>query len=91
MRLGRHGDGRQMSEHPMTRSAARILEEAMALPVSDRASVVYRLLTSLDGEPTANAQAVWRDELEKRARAAMSDDWPGEAWAAVRERVKPVQ
>ncbi len=73
----------------MTRNAGRILEEAMALPVSDRASVAYRLLSSLDGEPSADVQAAWREELEKRARAAMSDDWRGESWATVRERVKP--
>jgi putative addiction module component (TIGR02574 family) len=75
----------------MARSVAHILEEAMALPVSERASVAYRLLSSLDGEPAADAQAVWRDELEKRARAAMSDDWHGDSWATVRERVKPAR
>lgn len=47
----------------MTAAAARIAEEALALPVEDRADLADRLVQSLDVE----GGHVWRDQWEEEA------------------------
>ena len=47
----------------MTVAAARIAEEALALPVEDRADLADRLVQSLDVE----GGHVWRDQWEEEA------------------------
>jgi Putative addiction module component len=47
----------------MTVAAAKIAEEALALPVEDRADLADRLVQSLDTEK----DHVWRDQWEEEA------------------------
>jgi putative addiction module component (TIGR02574 family) len=48
---------------------ARIIEEeALALPLKERAKLVERLLESLDDLPEKEAEALWLDVSERRAR-----------------------
>jgi putative addiction module component (TIGR02574 family) len=45
-----------------------IQEEASALPVQERAKLIERLLESLDTLPELEAEALWLDVAERRAR-----------------------
>jgi len=45
-----------------------IEEEALALPVQERAKLVERLLESLELLPVQEAEALWLDVAERRAR-----------------------
>jgi hypothetical protein len=52
----------------MTRSAAEVLEAALALPEDQRATVAEKLLASLDGDVDADAETEWAAEIERRLR-----------------------
>ncbi len=49
-------------------NAATIEEEALALPLQERAKLVERLLDSLDNLPEQEAEVLWLDVAERRAR-----------------------
>ncbi len=48
--------------------ASTIEEEALALPVQERAKLIERLLDSLDTLPEQEAEMLWLDVAERRAR-----------------------
>jgi putative addiction module component (TIGR02574 family) len=50
----------------MQRSAAEVLEAALALSEDERAQVAERLVASLDGEMDPDAEAAWGAEIERR-------------------------
>jgi putative addiction module component (TIGR02574 family) len=50
----------------MARDAAQLLHEAMELPVEARAALADSLLDSLDSEIDADAENLWREEIERR-------------------------
>ncbi len=66
-----------------------LLTRALELEPQERARLASRLLASLHPERDDEAQAAWNDELVKRAQEARSDEWQGDEWSVVRERVKP--
>jgi putative addiction module component (TIGR02574 family) len=49
-------------------NASTIQEEALALPLQERARLVERLLESLDTLPETEAETLWLDTAERRAR-----------------------
>ena len=49
-------------------NASTIEEEALALPLQELAKLVERLLESLDNLPEREAEALWLDVAERRAR-----------------------
>jgi putative addiction module component (TIGR02574 family) len=49
-------------------SASTIQEEALALPLPEHAKLAERLLESLGTLPEAEAEALWLDVAERRAR-----------------------
>ena len=49
-------------------NASTIEEEALALPLQERAKLVERLLESLDSLPEGEAEALWLDVAARRAR-----------------------
>lgn len=58
---------------------ARVLEEALTLPVEDRAQVAHELLRSLE-QDDPDAAIAWTDEVRRRideveAGTAELDDW----------------
>lgn len=73
----------------MTVDADAILREALALPDKDRADVAARLLASLDtaADDEAAVATAWAEELDRRARRALSGQDVGEDWATVRGRL----
>jgi putative addiction module component (TIGR02574 family) len=50
----------------MQRSAAEVLEAALALPVDERAQLAEKLVASLDGDVDPDAEAAWGQEIERR-------------------------
>ena len=50
----------------MQRSAADVLEAALALPEDERAQLAEKLVASLDGETDPDAEAAWGEEIERR-------------------------
>ena len=72
----------------MSDQAEALLREALALPEEDRADVAAELLASLNApspDDPATVRTLWAQELERRARRALSGDAIGEDWSSVRE------
>ena len=69
-----------------------VLREALTLPSRERSEVVAKLLASLDDEASHDdldgVRAAWSEELEHRARLALSGEDPGEPWSVVRDRAQ---
>jgi putative addiction module component (TIGR02574 family) len=53
----------------MSKRGAQVLEDALALPPSERAEVVERLLASLDGPTDPRIDELWAREAEERLDA----------------------
>jgi putative addiction module component (TIGR02574 family) len=68
----------------MTERARKLLEDAMDLPVSERAELAADLLASLDGDPNVEVEAAWVAEIERRARQALANPDDDIAWEVVR-------
>ncbi len=49
-------------------NGSTIEEEALALPIEERARLVERLLDSLENLPEQDAETLWLDVAERRAR-----------------------
>ena len=48
--------------------AAEKIAEVLALPVQDRAFLAHQLIASLDNVVDADAEAHWRDTIDRRSR-----------------------
>lgn len=73
----------------MTKRARAVLNDALSLPVDERARVASELLASLDETPMEEAETVraaWALEIERRARRVLGGESIGESWDVVRER-----
>lgn len=71
----------------MTAEAEALLRAALALPDEDRADVAAELLASLDASALADpaqVRTLWSQELERRARRALSGE-SQENWSSVRQ------
>ena len=53
----------------MSKKGAELLEEALALPLAERAEIVDRLLASLETEPDRRIDELWAQEAEDRLDA----------------------
>jgi putative addiction module component (TIGR02574 family) len=72
----------------VTQRAQDLLREALLLPADERADVAAELLASLDDQEadTADVEAAWAIELEKRARRVLAGESAGTSWEDVRRR-----
>ena len=52
----------------MTDQAKKLLEEALKLPVRQRAGLVSSLIDSLEESDEADVEQAWTDEVHKRAQ-----------------------
>jgi putative addiction module component (TIGR02574 family) len=68
-------------------AAERVISEALALPVSDRAKVVHRLLESLESVPDDELDSTWLAELESRADQVENGQVTPVSWEAARESI----
>jgi putative addiction module component (TIGR02574 family) len=71
----------------MTERARKLLNDAMELPLPERAELAADLLASLDGEPDADVEAAWASEVEPRARDAHANPDDDVAWETVRDEL----
>ena len=72
----------------MSKTAQKVLDEALRLELSDRAELAAELLASLDGEPDDDVEAAWAAEIERRAARARSGEDAGRSWAEARDAAK---
>jgi putative addiction module component (TIGR02574 family) len=68
----------------MSERARKLLQEALELPVPDRAELAANLLASLDSEPDDEVEAAWAAEVERRAREALASPEDDVSWESIR-------
>jgi hypothetical protein len=80
------GARRDGKRYPWSTSdaARQIIEDALRLPLDERATVVAELIASIDGAPDADADEAWNAEIERRALRALRGESTGRDWASVR-------
>ena len=71
----------------MTRDVTELFREASELPEADRAELAGRLLETLHGEPDAEVEAAWAEEIERRVRQLDSGEVKTIPWEEVRARL----
>ena len=72
----------------MTKESRELLQQALRLPVQERAKLAVELIASVDGEADANAEAAWAKEIERRAENVLSGRSSGEPWEDVKARIE---
>jgi len=75
----------------MTPRAQELLQEALALPVDERADVAAQLIASLDeaaAEDPGEVEAAWAAEVERRARRVLAGESAGISWQDVRRQAE---
>ena len=68
----------------MTDQVKQLLEEALELPVRQRARLVSSLIESLDENDELDVEQAWIEEVHKRARALETAKVQGLTWAEAR-------
>jgi len=74
----------------MTDRAQAVLQEALTLPLDERADIAAELLASLDdaSEDATAVQSAWAKEIERRGRRVLAGESAGESWEDVRDRIE---
>jgi putative addiction module component (TIGR02574 family) len=67
----------------MSDEARHLIEQALNLPVQERAKVISELLASLDEGSDSDADAAWAAEIERRAERALRGESQGKDWDVV--------
>ena len=74
----------------MVNDTEALRREALALPDPERADLAAELLASLD-EPVDDdpdtLREMWREELDRRGKRALSPEAVGEDWDSLRRRL----
>jgi putative addiction module component (TIGR02574 family) len=68
-------------------SADLLRQEALALPVDERAALAKDLLLSLDGDAEAGAEQAWVDEIDRRAQAVANGTATLVTWDDAEQRI----
>jgi putative addiction module component (TIGR02574 family) len=73
----------------VTNAAEALLEQALTLPIEDRALLASGLLASLDSESPDEAEVdrLWSAETERRARQLESGEAKLVTWERLLERI----
>jgi len=71
----------------MKRDTAKILEEALKLPVEARAALAGSLLESLDEVVDENVEAAWADEIARRVDELNTGKAKTVPWTQARRRI----
>jgi putative addiction module component (TIGR02574 family) len=71
----------------MSRDAAQILRDALALPTEARAALINTLLDSLDSEVDPDAEQLWQKEILRRAKELDEGVVTALPWSEVRSRL----
>jgi hypothetical protein len=73
------------------KQADTLVDEALRLPVKDRAKIAAELLASLDEGPDDDVEAAWAEELGRRVERMRGGEAVFEDWATVRDRLRRKQ
>ncbi|NOY94432.1 MAG: addiction module protein [Deltaproteobacteria bacterium] len=65
-----------------------LLDQALGLPLNQRAQLAAALLRSLDGDPDGDVEAAWTAEIQKRVREIDAGTASLDHWPDVRERAR---
>lgn len=71
----------------MTHSTRALLDEALTLPLDERAKLAAELLESLH-EVESDVEAAWADEIQRRLAAARAGELESTDWRTVLDRVE---
>ena len=71
----------------MSSAAAKLLEEALKLPVEARAALAGSLLDSLDDTIDEDVEQAWALEIARRLEEVQSGKVRGVPWAEARRRI----
>ncbi len=71
----------------MSRDAAEVLKDALALPVEARAALIGPLVDSLDTEVDEDAEEAWREEIQRRLQEIDSGTTKLVQWDEARRRL----
>ena len=71
----------------MSDEAKKLLEEALKLPVRQRARLVSSLIDSLEEGDEADVEQAWIEEVHKRARELETGQVRGLTWAEARRAI----
>lgn len=71
----------------MSSAAAKLLEEALKLPVEARAALAGSLLDSLDDTIDEDVEQAWAVEIARRLEEVQSGKVRGVPWAEARRRI----
>ncbi|MBF0143261.1 MAG: addiction module protein [Magnetococcales bacterium] len=71
----------------MVSTAELVMEQALTLPIRDRALIARQLLLSLEGENDPEAEALWQEELQRRLGELQSGQVACISWTEARERI----
>jgi putative addiction module component (TIGR02574 family) len=72
----------------MTKTAEKVLAEALTLDTRERADVAARLLASLDGEPDDDVEAAWAAEVARRIEEIEAGRVELVPWEDVERRIE---
>ena len=61
----------------MSDETRHLLDEALRLPLAERAEFAAELLASMDGAPDADAEQTWAAEISRRAERAIRGESRG--------------
>ena len=75
----------------MSRDLGLLLKEVLQLPVEARIALAESLLDSLDSEVDTEAEASWRQEIERRINEIDSKQASLIPWSEVRARLLTAQ
>ena len=67
----------------MTERSVELLQQALSLTEEERADLAASLLNSLDASPDPDAEALWQEEISRRAAALDSGNARAVAWNEV--------
>jgi len=71
----------------MSRASRELLDEALDLPLDERAKIAAELLESLQ-EAETDVQARWADEIQRRVAAARAGELESTDWREVLRNVE---
>ena len=87
--LRRHASAVTSYDQRMT-ALAKVMEEALALPLQERTKLASELLASIEGEgeSESDVEAAWAAEIDRRADRALRGESVGTDWTIVRDEVR---
>jgi putative addiction module component (TIGR02574 family) len=72
----------------MTHEAKELLQKALALPDDERAELAGTLMASLDAIEDPHADAVWQEEIARRAEQVRQGKVSTTPWIEVQQKAR---